>query len=79
MLNMFNYQPHRAAAAMELVPTWMRFLQAQGLIDAQLRKQTLDDLKPLAGELGKLFDKVDSDPALREAIKRWPKDADKEP
>jgi hypothetical protein len=79
MLNMFNYQPHRAAAAMELVPAWMRFLQAQGLIDAQLREQTLDDLKPLAGELGKLFDKVDSDPALRDAIKRWPKDADKEP
>lgn len=79
MLNMFNYKPHRAAATMELVPAWMRFLQTQGLIDAQLRKQTLDDLKPLAGELSKLFDKVDSDPALREAIKRWPKDADKEP
>jgi len=78
MLGMFNYQPYRAAAAMELVPAWMRFLQTQGLVDAEMRKRTLVDLKPLAGEVRKIFDNIHSDPALREAIKRWPKDADKE-
>ncbi|MGH9838907.1 MAG: hypothetical protein ACREEM_08995 [Blastocatellia bacterium] len=79
MLGMFNYQPYKAAAAMELVPAWMRFLQTQGLVDAELRKRTLDDLKPLAGELRKIFDNIHSDPTPGEAIRRWPKDADKEP
>jgi hypothetical protein len=78
-LGMFNYQPYRAAAAMELVPAWMRFLQTQGLVDAELRKRTLDDMKPLAGEPRKIFDKLHSDTTLREAIKRWSEDADKEP
>ncbi len=78
-LGMFSHQPYRAAAAMELVPAWMRFLQTQGLLDAALRKQTLNDLKPLAGEVRKIFDKLDSDPALGEAIKQWPQGADKEP
>jgi hypothetical protein len=62
-----------------LVPAWMRFLQTQGLVDAGLRKETLDSLKPLAGNLPGIFDAMHGDPTLREAIRRWPEDADKEP
>jgi hypothetical protein len=79
MLNMLGYRPHNAAALWELIPAWMRFLQTEGLIDAELRKRTLNDLKPLADVLLKIFSNIHSDPALCEPAKRWPEDADKEP
>ncbi len=78
-LQHLNYQPHKVAAMAELVPALMRFLETRGLVDAELRKETLDSLKPLAGNLLEIFDTLHGDPALREAIKRWPEDADKEP
>jgi SEC-C motif len=78
-LQLLNYQPHKVAATMELIPAWMRFLQTQGLVDADLRKETLDSVKPLAGNLLPIFDNPRSDPTLGEAIKQWPEDADKEP
>jgi hypothetical protein len=78
-LQLLNHQPHKVAATAELVPAWMRFLQTQGLVDAGLRKETLDSLKPLAGNLPGIFDAMHGDPTLREAIRRWPEDADKEP
>jgi hypothetical protein len=64
---------------MELVPAWMRFLQTQGLIDAELRRQTLEDLKKVAGDLLDVLGHIHGDPTLREAIERWPEEADKEP
>jgi len=79
MLNMLGYRPHNAAALWELIPAWMRFLQTEGLIDADLRKRTLNNLKPLADVLLKIFNNIHSDPALREPARRWPEDADKEP
>jgi hypothetical protein len=78
-LQLLNHQPHKVAAMAELVPTWMRFLQTQGLVDADLRKETLDSLIPLAGNLLPIFDNLHSDPTLREAIERLPEDFDKEP
>ncbi len=79
MLDMLGYRPHNAAAMMELVPAWLRFLQTQGLIDAELRKKTLADLRPLANDLLGNLKHIHSDPTLREAIKRWPEEAAKEP
>jgi hypothetical protein len=78
-LQLLSYQPHNVAAMMEMVPAWMRFLQTQGLVDAKLRKEALDSLKPLAGNLLKIFENTHGDPTLREAIRRWPEDADREP
>jgi hypothetical protein len=79
-LQILNHQPHKVAAAMELIPAWMRFLETQGLLDAILRKETLENLKPLAGCLLKAFDTLrSSDPTLHEALKRWSEDFDKEP
>ena len=79
MLQLLSYQPHNAAAMMELIPAWMRFLQTQGLIDAELRRQTLEDLKKIVGNLLNIFGNTHGDPTLREAIKRWPQEAEKEP
>ena len=78
-LQPLNHQPHKVAAMAELVPAWMRFLQTQGLVDAKLRRETLESLKPLAGDLLKPFENFHSDPTLREGIERWSEDADKEP
>lgn len=79
-LQMLNHQPHKVAATMELIPAWMRFLEMQRLLDAILRKETLENLKPLTGYLLKPFDTLrSSDPTLHEAIKRWSEDFDKEP
>ncbi|MGH9839063.1 MAG: YecA family protein [Blastocatellia bacterium] len=79
MLQMLNHQPHNVAAAMELVPAWMRFLQTQGLIDAELRRRTLDALKKVAADLLKGMSGMHADPTLAAAIKHWPEDADREP
>jgi hypothetical protein len=78
-LQLLNHQPHEVAAMAELIPARMRFLQTQGLVDAKLRRETLESLKPLAGVLLKPFENFHSDPTLREGIERWSEDADKEP
>jgi hypothetical protein len=78
-LQLLNHQPHKIAAIFELVPAWMRFLQGQGLIDDKLRKETLNSLNPLAGELLDVFNRLHGDPTLSEAIKQWPEEAGKEP
>lgn len=72
---MLTYQPHKAAALMELTPVWMRFLQSQGLVDAELSKRTLAEVAPLAKMLLKIFKDNDGDPALMEAMQRWPEKA----
>jgi SEC-C motif len=78
-LQLLNHQPHKVAATMELIPAWMRFLETQRLLDAVLRKETLEILKPLAGDLLKPFDTLrSSDPTLHEAIKRGSEGFDKE-
>jgi len=78
-LQLMNHQPPKVAATMVLIPAWMRFLETQGLLDAILRKETLESLKPLAGDLLKPFDALQTgDPVLHEAMKRWSEDSDKE-
>jgi hypothetical protein len=78
-LQLLNYQPHKAAVTMELIPAWIRFLETQKLLDPSLRKATLESLKSLPGLLLKSFEaQRGSDPALFEAIKRLPEDFDKE-
>lgn len=72
-------QPHRAAALMELTPAWLRFLQSRGLIDDDLRKRTLRELEPLAGDLLGMYRRRYRDPALCEAMERWKWNAGKEP
>ena len=82
MVNMFQIwspQPYRAAALMELVPVWLRFLQSQGLIDGEFRKQTVQELKPLADDLLKIYRRGYHDDNLCDAMERWKWDAGKEP
>jgi hypothetical protein len=76
---MLGQQPYRAAALMELTPAWMRFLELQGLVDAEMRRQALRDLSPLADELLKIYKQGLRDRALCDAMERWKWDAGKDP
>ncbi len=75
LLGFLNHQPYKAGALMELVPTWMRFLQSRGLIGDEQVQRTLAEVAPLTKTLLKIFKGSNSDPALVEAMQRWPKKA----
>lgn len=77
LLGFFNPQHYKAVATFELIPAWLRFLEARRLIDPQQRRQTLADLRGLDTELLKIL-KNYPDPALREAMENWRSEADTE-
>jgi hypothetical protein len=66
---------YKATALFELIPAWLRFLEARGLIDASRREATLSDLSGIRDDLLKLWETPDSDPVLRQAMERWNEDA----
>jgi len=71
LLGMLNQLYYRAAAAFEIVPAWLRFLELRGLIDAEVRAQTLSDLAGLADALRRAFDNFGRDPSLRRECEEW--------
>jgi SEC-C motif len=71
MFQIWSPQPYRAAALMELLPVWLRFLQSQGLIDEELCQRTLFELKPIADDLLKIYRRGYHDRALCDAMERW--------
>jgi hypothetical protein len=79
MFQVWARRSHRAAALMELIPVWLRFLESQGLIEEDLRKRTLRDLEPLTGDLLKIYRRDHGDHALCDAMERWKWYAGKEP
>ena len=74
-LSFFSFQRYPAAATFELVPAWLRFLESRGLIDAEQRTQTLSELRGLATDLRKVWEKHTADPALGLGIERWRENA----
>jgi len=64
-------QYYKATALFELIPAWLRFLEARGLIDASRREATLSDLSGLRDDLLKLGGIGESDPALQQAVEHW--------
>jgi hypothetical protein len=55
----------------ELLPAWLRFLEAEKLLDAQKREQTMQELLARAGQFAKLLRRI-ADPALAAAMGAWP-------
>jgi hypothetical protein len=76
MLDFLNPLHYRVAAAFEIVPAWLRFLESRGLIDADERARGIHDLAGIADDLRPAFDKF-PDPALPLALERWRNDAAK--
>ena len=60
------------AALFEMIPAWLRFLEARELIDAAQRERTLTGLSSLVPTLIEFWDHFASDPELRRAATRWP-------
>jgi hypothetical protein len=71
LLDMINQLYHRASALFEIIPAWLRFLEMHRLIDAEARTQTLSHLAPLAGSLGRIFNKYIDDPGPCQALNGW--------
>ena len=76
MLDFLNPFHYRVAAAFEIVPAWLRFMESRGLIDADERARGIRDLAGMADDLRAAFDKF-PDPALPLALERWRNDAAK--
>ena len=76
MLDFLNPLHYRVAAAFEIVPAWLRFMESRGLIDADERARGIRDLAGMADDLRPAFDKF-PDPALPLALERWRNDAAK--
>ncbi len=62
--------PYKAAALMESAPAWMRFLESQQLIDADLCRRRLRDFEPIADNLIETLDRDPTDPRISLALKR---------
>lgn len=75
LLDSLNPHHYRAAAVFEIIPPWLRFLEARGLIDAEARARALSDLADLADKLRGVFES--GDPAPRQACERWREQATK--
>lgn len=69
-LRLLAYTPYRVAAAFELMPLWVRFLETRGLIDAAERARAERELRSLGRTLVEGFGKTREDPALRERTAR---------
>lgn len=72
LLHFARPQPYRAAATYELVPGWLRFLQARELIDAAQLQRTLDDLGGMGAQMAAFWREQNLDPALTAAAEKWP-------
>jgi hypothetical protein len=71
LLHFINPQRYKAAATLELVPVWLRFLESRQLIDAQQRARTMLELRGLDTELLKVWKLFPFDPALQHGLQGW--------
>lgn len=72
LLNYDPVRPYPAAALFTLLPTWLRFLQARGLLTPTEADTTLKDLASLKGDLHTFFSNLAGDEELATAVAQWP-------
>jgi len=68
MFHFINHQPYTATATFEIIPAWLRFLEAHQLLSAPLCEKTRLDLGKLNTDLSQLLKNLNSDPALLAAM-----------
>jgi hypothetical protein len=71
LLGFINPQRYKAAATLELVPAWLRFLESRQLIDSEQRSRTMLELRGLDTELRKVWQEYSPDPALQRGLDNW--------
>jgi hypothetical protein len=54
-----------------MIPAWLRFLETQGLLDADQREQTVRQLSGLLPPLNKVIQASTDDLALHQAMQGW--------
>lgn len=71
LMHFLNPQYYEVAATFEMVPAWLRFLEMRELIDHDLHRRTLLNLRELQEDVISLFESFREDPALVEAMRNW--------
>jgi hypothetical protein len=80
LVEFLSGRQHQAAALFELVPAWLRFLESRQLLTREQRLHTLQELRPLHGDLRPLYKGYEhTDPTLFRRFEAWDKEAEKEP
>lgn len=70
LLQTVDPQTYMAAATLELLPVWLRFLASRELIGARAAAEAEEALDAVGPELDGYWD-VESDPLLAEKVARW--------
>ena len=61
---------YQAAATLELVPAWLRFIEGRGLLTAEQRARAMADLRRLVDEAAPIWENGTGNPALGQNIDR---------
>jgi len=70
-LSFIEPEHHGLAATVELIPAWLRFLEARQLLDKDLHEQAINEIKEnLIGMLLNIYDHAVTDPFLRQNLER---------
>ncbi|HLH24108.1 MAG TPA: SEC-C domain-containing protein [Chloroflexota bacterium] len=72
-LDVLDYREYRAGALVELLPLYLAFLTARGLLDARAAARALAELRPVHDEFLRKLAADRDDPAIAAAVhERWP-------
>lgn len=71
LLSPLGAKPPLAAALFLLMPSWLRFLESRGLLDAKARTNALTALAGFSDELARVLAEWGEVPALAEDVRRW--------
>jgi hypothetical protein len=71
LLDVFDGLVERAFAVVELLPSWLRFLRARGLLDEKQHKRAFQELSGVAKDARRFADNHGRDPRLGEGLSAW--------
>jgi hypothetical protein len=72
LFNLFHLEHYKAAALFEMIPAWLRFLEARRLISGEQREQTTAGLRELYAQMIEVWETHFDDPTLAAALaRRW--------
>jgi hypothetical protein len=70
MLNFISPQYYEAATTLELLPAWLRFLEAKSLLTMEQHAAALSDLRKLVSDAAPIWEQRTADPAVGPNIRR---------
>lgn len=71
LMHFFAPQHYKVAAMLALIPAWLRFLEARGLIDADQSAQSYRSVNGLVTELAQIWRKGTPTPAFLHSLASW--------